>query len=73
MGGVDFAVKGVDNLGNEKIMYPEEEHHFPGSMVYETPLRRAQQGMQLPTKDQIANDPELMNWDNYNTPLTKSL
>ena len=71
MGGVDFAVKGVDNLGNEKIMYPEEEHHFPGSMVYETPFRRAQQGIEVPTKDQIANDPELMNWDNYNTQVTK--
>jgi hypothetical protein len=47
MGGVDFAVKGVDNLGNEKIMYPEEEHHFPGSMVYETPLRGAQQGIEV--------------------------
>jgi hypothetical protein len=55
----------------EYIMYPGGEYQFPGDMVYETPLRRAQQGMQLPTKDQIANDPELMNWDNYNTPLTK--
>jgi hypothetical protein len=44
MGGVDFAVKGVDNLGNEKIMYPEEEHYFPGSIVYETPLRDVQKG-----------------------------
>lgn len=44
MGGVDFAVKGVDNLGNEKIMYPGGEYHFPGSMVYETPFRRAQEG-----------------------------
>jgi len=44
MGGVDFAVKGVDNLGNEKIMYPGAEYHFPGSMVYETPFRRAQEG-----------------------------
>jgi len=45
MGDVDFPVVGVDNLGNKKIMYPEEEHHFPGDMVYETPLRKAQKGI----------------------------
>jgi len=42
MKGVDFPVRGVDNLGNEKIMYPGEEHQFPGDMVYETPV--AQKG-----------------------------
>tara|TARA_R110000765_G_scaffold44935_5_gene92915 strand:+ start:497 stop:4789 length:4293 start_codon:yes stop_codon:yes gene_type:complete len=46
MKGVDFPVRGVDNLGNEKIMYPGEEHQFPGDMVYETPV--VQKGYQVP-------------------------
>jgi hypothetical protein len=39
MKGVDFPVHGVDNLGNSQIMYPGNDYKFPGSSVFETPLR----------------------------------
>lgn len=39
MKGVDHPVHGVDNLGNEKMMYPGEEHKFPGQYVVETPVK----------------------------------
>jgi hypothetical protein len=39
MKDVDFPVHGVDNLGNSQIMYPGNDYKFPGSTVFETPLR----------------------------------
>ena len=36
MKGVDFKVKGVDNLGNTKIMKPGNNYKFPGTIVKET-------------------------------------
>ena len=36
MKGVDFPVKGVDNLGNTKIMKPGKDYKFPGTIVKET-------------------------------------
>ena len=36
MKGVDFPVKGVDNLGNTKIMKPGKNYKFPGTIVKET-------------------------------------
>ena len=36
MKGVDFPVKGVDNLGNTKIMEPGKDYKFPGNIVTET-------------------------------------
>ena len=36
MKGVDFKVKGVDNLGNTKIMKPGKDYEFPGTIVKET-------------------------------------
>ena len=36
MKGVDFKVKGVDNLGNTKIMKPGKDYKFPGTIVKET-------------------------------------
>lgn len=38
MKGVDFPVKGVDNLGNEMVMMPGGEYNFPGNYVVETPV-----------------------------------
>ena len=38
MKGVDFKVKGVDNLGNVKIMKPGKDYKFPGIIVKETKL-----------------------------------
>jgi len=36
MKGVDFKVKGTDNLGNTKIMKPGKDYKFPGTIVTET-------------------------------------
>ena len=35
---VEFVVKGIDNLGNKKIMKPGKNYKFPGDKVLETPL-----------------------------------
>ncbi len=35
MKGVDFDVKGTDNLGNTKIMKPGKNYKFPGDYVVE--------------------------------------
>jgi hypothetical protein len=39
MEGVEFPVKGTDNLGNIKIMQPGENYKFKGSSVIEVPLK----------------------------------
>ena len=36
MKGVDFEVRGEDNLGNVKIMKPGKDYKFPGTIVKET-------------------------------------
>jgi len=36
MKGVDFKVRGTDNLGNTKIMKPGKNYKFPGTIVKET-------------------------------------
>ena len=36
MKGVEFKVKGTDNLGNTKIMKPGKNYKFPGNIVTET-------------------------------------
>jgi len=36
MKGVDFTVRGEDNLGNVKIMKPGKDYKFPGDVVKET-------------------------------------
>lgn len=40
MSNVDFPVIGIDNLGNRKVMYPNEEHQFKGSQVLELPVKQ---------------------------------
>jgi len=47
MEDVDFPVHGIDNLGNEQIMFPENNYQFPGDMVMETPML-AKSGRELP-------------------------
>jgi asparagine N-glycosylation enzyme membrane subunit Stt3 len=37
MKGVNYPVLGVDNLGNEQMMYPGMEYSFPGQSVTEYP------------------------------------
>ena len=36
MKGVEFPVKGEDNLGNIKVMKPGKNYKFPGIIVKET-------------------------------------
>lgn len=38
MKGVNYPVLGVDNIGNKKMMYPEQEYEFGGSSVTEYPM-----------------------------------
>jgi hypothetical protein len=40
MKGVDFKVKGTDNLGNTKIMKPGKNYKFPGDIVIETKYKK---------------------------------
>ncbi len=40
MKGVDFPVKGTDNLGNTKVMKPGKDYSFPGDVVTETPAKK---------------------------------
>ena len=40
MKGVDFKVKGTDNLGNTKIMKPGKNYKFPGNIVKETKYKK---------------------------------
>tara|TARA_R110002020_G_scaffold316794_1_gene532156 strand:- start:200 stop:436 length:237 start_codon:yes stop_codon:yes gene_type:complete len=40
MKDVDFKVKGVDNLGNKKIMEPGKNYKFPGNIVTETKYKK---------------------------------
>ena len=40
MKGVEFPVKGTDNLGNTKIMQPGKDYKFPGSSVLEVPRKK---------------------------------
>ena len=40
MKGVDFKVKGTDNLGNTKIMKPCKDYKFPGTIVKETKYKK---------------------------------
>jgi len=39
MEGVEFPVKGTDNLGNTKIMQPGKNYKFKGSSVLEVPIK----------------------------------
>ena len=40
MNSVPFPVFGIDNLGNEQIMMPGGEYWFPGSSVFEIPMKQ---------------------------------
>ena len=40
MKGVDFKVRGEDNLGNVKIMKPGKNYKFPGTIVKETKYKK---------------------------------
>jgi len=40
MKDVEFPVLGVDNLGNSKMMYPENDYKFKGNRVLEIPMKQ---------------------------------
>lgn len=40
MKGVDFPVHGVDEYGNEQMMFPNGEYSFPGNQVTETRMKK---------------------------------
>ena len=40
MKGVKFKVKGIDNLGNTKVMEPGKDYKFPGTIVKETKYKK---------------------------------
>ena len=40
MKNVEFKVRGEDNLGNVKIMEPDENYKFPGTIVTETKYKK---------------------------------
>ena len=39
MKNVDYPLVGIDNLGNVKLMLPENDYKFQGNMVFEIPLK----------------------------------
>ena len=46
MQGVEHPVFGQDNRGNQQMMYPGYNYHFPGDIVMEVPVK--QQGGEAP-------------------------
>ena len=40
MKDVDFPVLGVDNLGNSRVMFPENDYLFKGDRVLEIPMNK---------------------------------
>lgn len=42
MRGVDFPVLGIDNLGNQQMMYPGQDYRFEGEYVTEYPQNKKQ-------------------------------
>jgi len=38
MKGVPYPVLGIDDQGNQQMMYPNEDYQFPGNGVYEIPM-----------------------------------
>jgi len=54
MNGVNYAVHGMDNLGNEQMMYPNQNYNFPGSSVVETPqLQKGGQPSQAKSEEML--------------------
>ncbi len=51
MKGVPYPVLGIDNLGNQKMMYPELDYTFPGQSVTEYP-----QMHKMPDGSMMRND-----------------
>jgi hypothetical protein len=56
MEGVNFPVRGTDNLGNTKVMMPGNNYKFPGDMVFEVPM--AQDGIEVPKRQGSRKNPD---------------
>ena len=61
MQDVDFPVFGIDDMGNEQMMYPGGEYQFPGSQVFEVPVYQ-QGGTRKPIYTSNPNDPRLKSY-----------
>lgn len=70
MKGVDYPVLGVDNLGNEQMMFPGMDYTFPGDSVTEYPqMKRGGQGGSLKRNKTHKNIKTSLNYlmaQNYN-------
>lgn len=77
MQNVPHPVYGIDNLGNEQIMYPGQEYMFPGEQVMEIPvgfhrmpdgtIMSNEEHQQMQTGGQAYNDSLLIhNWGESN-------
>ena len=56
MEDVDFPIYGVDDLGNQEIMYPGGEYTFPGNEVLEVPLYNLDRARQLNFPERAPDD-----------------
>ena len=59
MKGVEFPVLGIDNYGNQQMMYPGVDYLFPGDYVYEKPMKNWM------NKYQDGGQPSPMSWTDY--------
>lgn len=72
MAGVPFPVLGVDNFGNQQIMYPEQNYQFPGDYVTEYPIMQDGGNLDGMIKARLAIDshfgnPTARRMTNYDT------
>lgn len=65
MKGVDFPVRGTDNLGNTQFMTPGNDYQFPGNTVIETPIKYQNGG------PKVKEDYEYYNQKDYNKALAE--
>ena len=66
MKGVDFPVHGIDNLGYSQTMMPGLDYTFPGSEVFEVPLKGYQLGGDIlkALKEKIRDEIAPVGYDN---------
>lgn len=69
---VPFPVLGVDNFGNQQIMYPEQNYQFPGDYVTEYPIMQDGGNLDGMIKARLAIDshfgnPTARRMTNYDT------
>jgi hypothetical protein len=68
MKNVAFPVVGIDDLGNQIYMTPENEYVFPGSQVFEIPAKRLLKNVAKEKMKKMSGGgkaPQNMDFDNY--------